>query len=499
MSSGHRLTQDERAFFSQVSQAVMANPFSDRRVEIDKEISGFFQGFQPVEEAGGLSVRHQILLETIHEVNRRILAIESSGRGDIQRYSGKDRRIIMTTWLFVFFHHFLLQFDELIRAQLEAGKVSVKVPFAKEMFAFLEKRGFAHEDILHFIALSYQLRRAFYFIDRGLVGRSDAMKRLRESLWNNVFTSDLDLYNDFMWHRMEDFSTLILGETGTGKGTAARAIGMSGFIPFDEKSSTFKESFAKIFLPLNLSQFSENLIESELFGHKKGSFTGAVEDHQGLFDQCSRYGSIFLDEIGEVGIPVQIKLLKTIEERNFNPVGSHEERRFEGRVIAATNQDIGRQIADGSFRSDFFYRLCSDIIVVPPLRERIAEDPLELDDLIEFTLEKITGKKSAELTGTIRKYIIKNPGVGYSWPGNVRELGQCVRRMLLKRSYNVQEMVAGEASRSELSEKIDGGLLTAQEVMSGYCSLLYQRHGTIGEVARITRLDRRTVKKYLEQ
>lgn len=259
MAPKHHLTTEERTFFSRVNQAVLANPFSDERTDIDRTIAGLFPE----------SSREEALLETIREIDHRITLIDQSGRGNIAFFSGTDREILKITYLFVVFHRFLERFDILIADQLKAGKISVPVPFAEEMIAYLKVHGFDHQDILHYIALCYQMRRAFYFIARGLVGRSPCMKKLRESLWNNVFTYDLDLYNQYLWSRMEDFSTLILGETGTGKGTAARAIGQSGFIPFDEKKKCFKESFAKTFLPMNISQFSENLIESELFGHKK--------------------------------------------------------------------------------------------------------------------------------------------------------------------------------------------------------------------------------------
>src|SRR5205823_10438393 len=133
------------------------------------------------------------------------------------------------------------------------------------------------------------------------------------------------------------------------------------------------ESFMRGFIALNLSQFPETLIESELFGHRKGAFTGAVETHEGVLARCSPHGAIFLDEIGEVTAPVQIKLLQVLQERTFCPVGSHEPVRFRGRVIAATNRSLAALRAGELLRADFFYRLCSDLIEVPPLRQRFEE------------------------------------------------------------------------------------------------------------------------------
>lgn len=489
MNSRNRLTDEERNFFSLIYQAVLANPFLEERDMLDFKIAGLAPD----------NTRHDRVDKMHEELKRRIKLLEQENRDNINLFSGNDRVLLNRSFLFTFFYDYADRFDQLIIDQLGAGDTSVQVPFAQEAFSTLLKRGFSLEDVKRFFAMAYQFRRAFYFIHKSLVGDSPCMKNFQASLWNNVLTCDPELYATHLWDKMEDFSTLILGETGTGKGTAAMAIGRSGFIPFDEKKQVFVESFTRSFVSLNLSQFSSSLIESELFGHKKGAFTGAVEDHQGIFNRCSPFGSIFLDEIGEVSVPVQIKLLKVLEERAFSPVGSHKEFRFEGRIIAATNRTLDEINNNRVMRDDFFYRLCSDIIVIPPLRQRIREDRKELDDLLAHTIEKITGTSSSALVKTVRKTIDQEIGKNYHWPGNVRELGQCVRRILLNRSYNLVRQSGDEQGASTLAKDMDRGLLDAQTLLKRYCHMLYSRFGTYGEVARITKLDRRTVKKYVEE
>jgi transcriptional regulator with GAF, ATPase, and Fis domain len=342
------------------------------------------------------------------------------------------------------------------------------------------------------------MRRAYFFIDRSMIGDSACMKTLRSNLWNNLFTHHIEIYNRYLLNRMEDFSTLLLGETGTGKGTAASAIGRSGFIPLDRRKKCFEESFTRSFVSINLSQFPETLIESALFGHKKGSFTGAVEDYQGVFERCSPYGAILLDEIGEVSKPIQIKLLQVLQERFFNPVGSQKKSRFNGRVIAATNRPVEEIRSKGLFRDDFYYRLSSDIIIVPPLRQRISENPSELDLLLEKTVERMIGKPSYELAAMVRNVIEKQLGANYAWPGNVRELEQCVRRVILKGLYTGEKGSDSADLCRHLVSGVEQGDIKAVNLISGYCYLLYQRHRTFEEVARRTGLDRRTVKKYIQ-
>ncbi len=482
-----RLSAEEREFFTLVTKAGLTNPFSDERVDLDLKISGLFPGVSYEER----------LEKTIRKVKVFTRTFEKEGRGDIKRYADNDRVLVEYSFIFDFFHQFLRDFDAFIQDQFHAGDSPIKAPFAREAFALLTKRGFRKTEALRYFELSFQLRRAFFFINRGLVGRSACMRKLRRSLWNNVFTHNIEMYNRYLWNRLEDFSTLILGETGVGKGTAARAIGQSGYIPFDEKKECFKESFTRSFVDLNLSQFPETLIESELFGHKKGAFTGAVEDYKGAFDRCSRFGAIMLDEIGEVSIPVQIKLLRVLQDRDFTPVGSHERRRFNGRVIAATNRPIREIREEKILRDDFFYRLSSDVITVPPLRQRLQEDPGELDDLLALLVERMLGKPYPEISDMVKRVIHTQLGERYPWPGNVRELEQCIRRVILNRGYTGDREAGAADLRAWLAQGIDRGDLDARRLLTGYCALLYRGSGTYEEVARVTRLDRRTVKKYI--
>ncbi len=489
MASRMALNSEDREFFTWVRTATFANPFSEERVAIDLRITGL-----PPTTAHDDRVNH--LIRVVHD---RMERLEREGQVSIRQFSGEDRKLMENAFLFDFFHQFLAPFDAFIPRQMAAGETPIRVPFAADALRQLGERGFPPDQARRYFELCYQLRRAYSFIYHGLVGRSTSMKGLRRNLWNNVFTQDIGRYDEHLWNRMEDFSTLILGDTGTGKGTAAAAIGRSGFIPFDEKTGCFRESFVRSFIPINLSQFSESLIESELFGHKKGAFTGAVEDHKGVFDRCSPHGAIFLDEIGEVSVPLQIKLLQVIQERSFSPVGSHANRRFHGRVIAATNQPLDRLRREGRFRDDFFYRLCSDVIVVPPLCQRIGEDEEELEDLLALTVSRILGKPSDALTQLVRQVVENRLGRDYPWPGNVRELEQCVRRVILKGAYDGDIQSPARDLLSRISDGMRTGAWDAGELLAGYCKLLHQRHGTYEAVARRTKLDRRTVKKYIAQ
>jgi DNA-binding NtrC family response regulator len=489
MSKTNRLSDADRNFLQLLAEAAATNPFSDEYFDLQLKIAGC----DPSAPAEWPYAR--IVARVSVEVQR----MEAAGSVNVSQYAGDDRRLLRHAIMFDVYHCHMPALDRLIADQLTARERSVAVPFAGDVLQLLARRGFSEEEARRYFAILFQIRRAFFFIDRGLVGRSECMKRLRCHLWNNVFTHDIRLYERILWNRMEDFSTMLLGETGTGKGAAAAAIGRSGFIPFDEKKGAFADSFARSFTALNLSQFPEALIESELFGHRKGAFTGAVEAHEGIFARCSPYGAIFLDEIGDASIPVQIKLLHVLQERTFAPVGSHEQVRFRGRIIAATNKQLDALRRSGQFRDDFFYRLCSDVISVPPLRQRLAEEPSELEDLISLIVQRLTGEASPEIIEMVREALRVSPGADYSWPGNVREFEQAVRRILLTRQYQGDPQKVAPDLCVGLQAGIADGRLDADALLSGYCKLLHQRMGTYEAVAQRIHLDRRTVKAYIRK
>ncbi len=481
------MNAEDRDFFRKIKQAAFANPFGEERQRVDLELTGL-----------GLQTPNDEVLATL--VTKVEEKLKSAGKRKPERHftSGdEDGILVQYGRLFLLFHTYCDAFDRCIEEQIHTGDTPCRVPFATKVLQAFTGFGFSRQEALRYFALFFQMRRAFYFIG-GIAGQSRCVRELKESLWDNIFTKDIALYNDYLWNRMEDFSTLLLGETGTGKGLAAAAIGRSGFIPFNDKTGAFSESFTRAFVSINLSQFPEQLIESELFGHKKGAFTGAVDNHSGVFSRCSPCGAIFLDEIGDVAIPIQIKLLQVLQERSFTPVGSHKPERFSGRVIAATNKDIGKLLENGEFRDDFYYRLCSDIIEVPPLHRRLTENEEEIDIILSFIVRRILQQPSTGLVKKIKAYLQKNQPKGYTWPGNVRELEQCVRSVLLKNRYRWHQLTRSIGNSDQAPIGSNEETLTAQGLLSDYCRALYLRLGSYEAVAKVTRLDRRTVKKHID-
>lgn len=214
-------------------------------------------------------------------------------------------------------------------------------------------------------------------------------------------------------------TVLITGESGTGKELVARAI--HDLSPRAERP----------FISINCGAFTETLLESELFGYMKGSFTGANSNRKGLFEAANS-GTIFLDEIGEMSPAMQVKLLRVLQERKIRPVGAHDELSIDARVIAATNRDLKQMSLDGQFREDLFYRISVIPIILPPLRER-RED---ISDLVDHFVKKFCDQAGRELTISARAMqFLEN----YMWGGNVRELEHTIERAVaLERGAEIQ-------------------------------------------------------------
>ncbi|MBW2610604.1 MAG: sigma-54-dependent Fis family transcriptional regulator [Deltaproteobacteria bacterium] len=230
-----------------------------------------------------------------------------------------------------------------------------------------------------------------------IVARSEAMA--------NVF----DLVNKVADHKT---TVLITGDSGTGKELIAKAIHSSGpraSIPM---------------VSINCGGIPENLLESELFGYKKGAFTDAVKDKPGLFEQADK-GTIFLDEIGELPLSLQVKLLRVLQEEEITPLGAIKSRKIDVRVIAATAKDLKREVEKGGFREDLFYRIDVMTIHLPPLRERRGDIPLLIGYFIDIFNKKLN--KDVEGLSSEAMPIL----MGYSWPGNIRELENVLERSIL--------------------------------------------------------------------
>jgi len=222
-----------------------------------------------------------------------------------------------------------------------------------------------------------------------LIGNSPAMQRVHRLIATIAPT---------------DATVLILGETGTGKELVARAI-------YEQSKRA-----SSVFVPVNCGALSENLVESELFGHRKGAFTGADRDHKGLFEVASG-GTLFLDELGELSKNIQVKLLRFLESGEIRRTGESEPFRADVRVLCATNRDVREMIAQDTFREDLYFRINIFEIVIPPLRERRSDIP----ELAHHLLARAARKPREQVAGLLRPEMI-DVLLEHDWPGNVREL-----------------------------------------------------------------------------
>jgi transcriptional regulator with PAS, ATPase and Fis domain len=352
----------------------------------------------------------------------------------------------------------------------------------------------ADRDVPHLFAAFFQIRRAFHYIFHNIIGNSAPIVRLRATVWQSIFTRDMRRYRRALYQRMSDVASLISGPSGTGKELVAQAIGLARYIPFDPEKQAFVENFAGSFYALNPSALSPTLIESELFGHRRGAFTGAVQDRAGWLEVCRPLGTVFLDEIGELEPALQVKLLRVLQTRTFQRLGDTRDRRFHGKIIAATNRDLANEMAAGRFRKDLYYRLCSDIIATPALEEQLRAASGERGALVRFLARRVAGDAEAEpLAEETERWIDGHLGDSYRWPGNVRELEQCVRNVMIRGECRPPH-AAPVSGRQRVAEEMLAGSLSADELLRRYCTLVYAQTGSYQETARRLNIDRRTVK-----
>jgi DNA-binding NtrC family response regulator len=368
--------------------------------------------------------------------------------------------------------------------------------FRQDHVRLLEALGLAppaEGDTAHLFACFFQVRRAFHHIIRFIVGGTMVAARLRAAVWQSIFSHDMRRYRRALYDRMSDFSTLVTGPSGSGKELVAQAIGLSRYVPFDPVKGIFTSDFVGSFFALNLAALAPTLIESELFGHRRGSFTGALEDRAGWLEQCPPLGTVFLDEIGELDPGLQVKLLRVLESRTFQRLGESGDRRFFGKLVAATHRDLAEAMASGAFREDLYYRLCSDLVRTPSLKEQLEESPDVLGELLVFLARRnVEGEEAQAVALEVATWIDENLGAEYTWPGNIRELEQCLRNVLIRRQYwpparearGIDTLLADAARRG----------LTADELLRLYCTWTYRAAGSYQEAARRLELDRRTVR-----
>jgi transcriptional regulator with GAF, ATPase, and Fis domain len=232
-----------------------------------------------------------------------------------------------------------------------------------------------------------------------------------------------------------DSTVLITGETGTGKELIARAI---------HKRS---QRSGRAFVSVNCAAIPRDLIASELFGHEKGAFTGATQRRVGRFESADG-GTIFLDEVGELPMETQISLLRVLQEREFQRVGSNQSLKIDVRVVAATNRNLEAAIAGGVFREDLFYRLNVFPIEVPPLRQRREDIPV----LVEYFVDRYASKAGKKITGIDKRSLELLQS--YSWPGNIRELQNVIERSVIvcdRHNLAVDESWVGRGTDSRLA------------------------------------------------
>ncbi len=498
------LDTHERAQLQAISDVTYCNPFLSEHPErqrlvlgtdfIESEALWNMRGDEvdtPLVNPIAIAARVEPLVGTLRE--RFALGV---------RATDEDFSLYEDAVIYLLYYRYENAFFDVIAGIWEAKPEPCRfyVDFLQDWAFYFQLSGLSlptRHEAAHIFACYFQIRRAFHHIFRYIIGGSQAAAQLRAAVWQSIFTHDMRRYRRILYARMGDFNTLITGPSGTGKELVATAIGLSRYIPFDAETLAFTVNYSNTFHALNLSALPTTLIESELFGHRRGAFTGATQSRQGWLESCHALGTIFLDEIGDLDAGVQVKLLRVLQTRMFQPLGDTVDRRFHGKLMAATNRDLAQAMEQGQFREDFYYRMCSDLIVTPSLHEQLQEAPEALYSLITFIAHRIVGPEADALAAEVADWIEQHLGRDYPWPGNIRELEQCVRNVLIRRAYHPPDRQA-RTSHDGLTRALRQSALTADELLRHYCTVVFAQTGSYAETARRLDLDRRTVKSKVD-
>ena len=333
-------------------------------------------------------------------------------------------------------------------------------PFDPEELSLMMQRIISQQALLREnTVLRQALKKEFQF--RDLLSKSPAMQSVFELARTAARSSS---------------TILVLGESGSGKEVLARAIHAESpraDLPF---------------VAVSCAALTESLLESELFGHERGAFTGAVARRKGKFESADG-GTLFLDEVGDIGPKLQLDLLRVLEERKFQRVGGNEPIEVDVRIIAATNRDLRKAVADGRFREDLFYRLNVIPIVIPPLRQRKEDIPL----LVETFVERLSLEMKKRIDGVSPEAL--QAILDHSWPGNVRELRNVLERgAVVTPGPVIQLQDLGLPERGDAPPPRPGTMASLEEVERRHvAAVLAHTGGNVSQSARILGIDRVTL------
>lgn len=512
-----------------MAQLAYCNPFAPTRIQLERQVLGT----DYVEEAPvawsftqQFATQQRVNIPRLTEVARQLtLQCQldlADPKVEVTQQQLQDY-VDVATYLLLYEHVVNISLPEMFQPKRIAKHWEKFLVAYQAYFQTIDCRQVDLAAAGHMFACLCQIRRAFQNIYLYILGQSLPAAQLRAAVWESIFTNHLRRYYQLLYKRLYLLPTLITGPSGTGKELIARAIGLSQYIAFDEKKLQFVEDDQRCFFPLNLSAMSETLIESELFGHRKGSFTGAITDREGWLHQCGVHGAIFLDEIGELAPTLQVKLLRVVQQRTYSKLGDTSEQTFSGKIVGATNRNMSQEIAAGRFREDLYFRLCPDRIHTPSLRQQLDHYPDDIVSLTSSIAYRLLGQECEDFVSDSVSWIQQNLGDEYPWRGNIRELEQCLSSLLIRGVYqpnypqavkehspsariqaassattNAESSNAAETDLSWLAE-LRQGVLTADQLLQHYCHWVHGKTGSYESTARRLKVDRRTVKSKIQK